>query len=82
MFKFSDLPWIVDLARKDEKITIRNVRGLQDSLGPFGFHVMACYLKAYLKAELAVSNGFGTIGNCVRMFDQMVPYSGANHKAI
>ncbi|KZM20396.1 uncharacterized protein EKO05_0006981 [Ascochyta rabiei] len=76
LFDFSDLPWVVDLARKDEKMTIKEVKGLHGSLGPFGFHGTACFLEAYLKAELVVPKDFGAIGDCVRMFDQMVPYSG------
>ncbi|KAF9695497.1 hypothetical protein EKO04_006465 [Ascochyta lentis] len=80
IFDFSDLPWIVDLARKDEKMTIKEVKGLHDSLGPFGFHVTACFLEAYLKAELAVPKDFGAIGNCVRLFDQMLPYLGTGRQ--
>lgn len=82
IYDFSDLPWIVDLARKNEKMTIKEVKGLGNSLGPFGFHVTACYLEAYLKAELAVPKDTGALGDCVRMFDQMVPYSGASGKAV
>ncbi|KAJ4352597.1 hypothetical protein N0V95_004102 [Ascochyta clinopodiicola] len=75
LFDFSDLPWVVDLARKDEKMTIKEAKGLHGSLGPFGFHITACFLEAYLKTELAVPKDFGAIGDCVRMFSQMVPYS-------
>lgn len=75
IFDYSDLPWIVDLARQDEKITIDEVKGLRDSLGPFGFHVNACYLEAYLKAELTEPK-YGYVGDCVRIFDQMKPYPG------
>lgn len=78
IFDFSDLPWIVDLARKDEDMTIEDVKGLRDSLGPFGFHVNACYLEAYLKAELTEPK-YGYVGNCFRMFDQMQPYPGGVH---
>lgn len=78
IFDFSDLPWIVDLARQDEKITIDNVSGLRDTLGPFGFHVNACWLEAYLKAELKEPKQ-GWVGDCVRMFDQMKPYPGGVH---
>lgn len=78
IFDFSDLPWIVDLARQDEKITIDNVKGLRDTLGPFGFHVNACYLEAYLKAELTEPK-YGYVGDCVRIFDQMKPYPGGVH---
>ncbi|KAH6644627.1 hypothetical protein C7974DRAFT_326272 [Boeremia exigua] len=78
IFDFSDLPWIVDLARKDEMITIDGVKGLRDSLGPFGFHVNACYLEAYLKAELTEPK-YGYVGDCFRIFDQMQPYPGGVH---
>lgn len=80
IFDFSDLPWIVDLARADGKINIKKVNGLQ-GLGPWGFHVTACYLEAYMNSELAVPKDFGAIGNCVRLFDQMVPYSEVIHNA-
>lgn len=75
IFDFSDLPWVVDLARNDGKITIDGVNGLRDSLGPFGFHVNACYLEAYLKAELTEPK-YGYVGDCYRLFDQMQPYPG------
>ena len=78
MFDFSDLPWIADLARQDEKITIDEVKGLRNSLGPWGFHVTACYLEAYLKAELTEPK-YGYVGDCFRLFDQMVPYPGGVH---
>lgn len=78
IFDFSDLPWITDLARQDEKITIDNVNGLRDTLGPFGFHVNACYLEAYLKAELTEPKN-GWVGDCLRIFDQMKPYPGGIH---
>lgn len=76
IFDFSDLPWIADLARKDESIQIEDIRGLRDSLGPFGFHITACYLEGYAKAELTKYNG-DPVGDCYRMFDQMQPYPGA-----
>jgi hypothetical protein len=79
IFDFSDLPWIVDLARHDGKMIINEVKGLRDTLGPFGFHVNACYLEAYLKAELREPK-YGYVGDCFRLFDQMVPYAG--HKAL
>ncbi|KAJ4991788.1 paf acetylhydrolase [Stagonosporopsis vannaccii] len=78
IFDFSDLPWIVDLARNDGKISIEGVKGLRDSLGPFGFHVNACYLEAYLKAELTEPK-YGYVGDCYRLFDQMQPYPGGVH---
>lgn len=78
IFDFSDLPWIVDLARKDEKITINDVKGLRGSLGPYGFHITACFLEAYLKAELTEPK-YGYVGDCVRMFKQMVPYTRPIH---
>ena len=78
IFDFSDLPFVVDLARQEEKIAIDKVNGLRDTLGPFGFHVNACYLEAYLKAELTEPK-YGWVGDCFRMFDQMVPYAG--HKS-
>ncbi|KAJ4376548.1 hypothetical protein N0V86_006661 [Didymella sp. IMI 355093] len=78
IFDYSDLPWIVDLARQDGKITIDNVKGLRNVLGPFGFHINACFLEAYLKAELTEPKQ-GWVGDCVRMFDQMKPYPGGVH---
>ncbi|KAJ8115738.1 hypothetical protein OPT61_g2676 [Boeremia exigua] len=78
LFDFSDLPRIVDLARKDDTIDIGDVKGLRDSLGPFGFDVNACYLEAYLKAELTEPK-YGYVGDCFRLFDQMQPYPGGVH---
>ncbi|KAF2995252.1 hypothetical protein E8E13_003392 [Curvularia kusanoi] len=74
LFDYSDLPWIADLARKNENVTIQEVKGLRDSLGPWGFHVTACYLEAYLKSEL--TDARGDIEKCYHQFDQMQPYSG------
>jgi hypothetical protein len=42
LFDYSDLPLIVDLSRKNAGIEIKDVNGLRDTLGPFGFHVTAC----------------------------------------
>lgn len=75
IFDFSDLPWIVDLARNEGQTKIENVKGLRDSLGPFGFHVNACYLEGYLKQELTEPK-YGYVGDCFRLFDQMKPYPG------
>jgi hypothetical protein len=81
IFDFSDLPWIVDLARKDEGMTIESVKGLQ-GLGPWGFHITACFLEGYMKTELAVPKDFFAVSKCVGMFPQMVPYPGVGDKAV
>ncbi|KAJ4315079.1 hypothetical protein N0V94_006133 [Neodidymelliopsis sp. IMI 364377] len=75
IFDYSDLPWIVDLARKNEKMTIKHVEGLQ-SLGPWGFHITACFLEGYLRAQLAEPKDIYAISKCVGMFPEMVPYPG------
>ncbi|KAF2621684.1 hypothetical protein BU25DRAFT_353934 [Macroventuria anomochaeta] len=75
IFDFSDLPWVVDLARKDENIPIEEVKGLRESLGPSGFHANVCYLEAYLKVEMTEPK-YGYVGGCLRIFDQMQPYPG------
>ena len=71
LFDYSDLPLIVDLARKNLSIEIESVRGLRDTLGPFGFHVTACYLEAILKNELIQPGNY--VKECQSMFDQMRP---------
>lgn len=78
LFDFSDLPWIVDLARVNERVRIGHVKGLK-GLGPWGFHITACWLEAYVKMELEVPRERESmLGKCVGMFPQMRPYGWVN----
>lgn len=76
LFDYSDLPLIVDLARKNLSIEIESVRGLRDTLGPFGFHVTACYVEAILKNALMQPGNY--VKECQSMFDQMRPHRVGN----
>ncbi|KAG9200387.1 hypothetical protein G6514_007059 [Epicoccum nigrum] len=76
LFDYSDLPLIVDLARKNAGIEIKGVNGLRDTLGPLGFHVTACYVEAILKNELIQPGNY--VEECQSMFYQMQPHSVGN----
>lgn len=73
MFDYSDLPWIVDLARQDGKMKIGDVKGLK-TLGPNGFHIMTCFIESYIRAELMVPKDSSSLSQCVNLYKQMVPY--------
>jgi hypothetical protein len=76
LFDYSDLPLIVDLARKNLSAGIDFVHGLRDELGPLGFHITACYVEAILKSELIQPGNY--VEKCQKMFDQMRPHSVGN----
>jgi hypothetical protein len=76
LFDYSDLPLIVDLARKNLSVEIESVHGLRNTLGPLGFHVTACYVEAIFKNELIQPGNY--VEECQRMFDQMRPHSVGN----
>lgn len=69
----SDLPFIADFAKKELGKDVKG-KGM-GAIGPNGFHITSCFVEAYLRTEL---RGERTrIGNCVRLFPDMVPYPGA-----
>lgn len=51
---------------------LENARGL-GSLGPWAFHVMACFVEGVLRVELL--RDWTAVSRCFGFFDQMVPYA-------
>ncbi|KAF2123459.1 hypothetical protein P153DRAFT_352121 [Dothidotthia symphoricarpi CBS 119687] len=73
IFDYSDLPWLVDFARKEGGMPdLVNARGL-GSLGPWGFHAMACFVEGVLRVEFLAD--WTAVSRCFGFFQQMVPYA-------
>jgi len=78
IFDFSDLPVVLELARSSSSSSSSpsrdlRARGLASSAS-MANHAMLCFAEAVVRKELFAQDT--AIGNCIRLFNDMVPYAG------
>jgi hypothetical protein len=76
IFDVTDLPIIVELAKNEGTNKDIQGRGLSGYGPDTGSRAVTCFIENIIKEQFKLDSEFRVLGDCVRMFDGVVPYPG------